>query len=225
MKHFIFLGIFSFTILVQAQRSDFSTIDFQKADEIARRYKGEDLSNLPVLSLQLTAQLKTDVERFRVIYKWVCENIKGNYHLTTESSYKQRKLRNDSIALFRWHHSFKKEVFTKLLQEKETLCTGYTYLIKEMSNLAGLECEIINGFNEGYHLKKSGKEVPNHSWNAIKLNGKWYLCDATWSSGIIDMNGYDFIFQYDDSFFLMEPSNFAKSHTPIEEKWTLLEAN
>ena len=71
-------------------------------------------------------------------------------------------------------------------------------------------------------LKIAGQTVPNHSWNAVKLEGKWYLCDATWAAGYTDMNTYLFHFDYDDKYFLMPPEKFAETHQPVEESWTLL---
>ena len=64
--------------------------------------------------------------------------------------------------------------------------------------------------------------IPNHSWNAVKLNNKWYLCDATWSAGYTDMSTFLFEYEFDNSFFLMEPKRFSKTHQPVDEKWTLL---
>ena len=65
---------------MNAQKADFSTITFEKADKIALEYKNETLTNLPELAYKLTSDLATDVERFRAIFKWVCSNarLRGN---------------------------------------------------------------------------------------------------------------------------------------------------
>lgn len=225
MKKIILLLLFTFMLPLHAQRTDFNKINFLKADEIADQHKDEELNNLPLLAYNLTSSLSTDVERFRAIYYWVCHNISCEYDLMNTNKRMPKKLKNDPDALLLWKNQFKKEVFTKLLKEKKTLCIGYAYLIKELSNLAGLECEIIYGFGTENNVKSKNIKKPNHSWNAIKLNGKWYLCDATWSSGFIDMSTYFFEFNYEDAYFLMEPDTFLKSHKPIDEKWTLLVQN
>ncbi len=218
MKKIFLLLFFTFSLLLHAQRSDFKDIDFQKADKIAKRHKGEELFNLPILVLRLTAQLDTDVERFRAIYYWVTHNISGDYNLMTTNEQTHKKLHNNPSALHQWSTQYRKEIFTILRKEKKTLCTGYAYLIKELANLAGLECEIIHGFGNMNPLKFETTAIPNHSWNAIKLDGNWYVCDATWSSGIINMETYRFEFNYDDSFFLMAPLEFAKTHIPFTKK-------
>ncbi|MEP0266847.1 transglutaminase domain-containing protein [Dokdonia sp.] len=222
MNRFILLVCFTFIVPLHAQRSDFNKIDFTKAEHIANRYKGEDLTNLPLLVHHLTSQLETDAERFKAIYYWVSHNISGNYDLMHTNERTRKKLKNDPEELQRWNHQFKKEVFTKLLSDKETLCTGYAYLIKVLSNLAGLECTIIHGYDLNNSAKSNKQNGPNHSWNAIKLNGKWYLCDATWSAGYTDMSNFLFEFEYDNTYFLMKPSEFVKTHKPLDEKWTLL---
>ena len=222
MKCILYFLIFTFALTLHAQRTDFNEISFEKADKIAQRYKGEDLYSLPILTLRLTAQLETDVERFRAIYSWVCRNIKGDYNLTSENEHKRRKFKNSPEALALWNEQCKRQVFKRLREDKETLCTGYAFLVKDLANLAGIECEIVHGYGRMNGAKFADTAMANHSWNAVKLNGKWYLCDATWSSGIIDMNTYLFEFDFDDSFFLMHPQEFAKSHQPTEQQWTLL---
>ncbi|MDC8003937.1 transglutaminase domain-containing protein [Aureisphaera galaxeae] len=214
--------IFTFIGVSHAQRDDFNEVDFWRAEYIAQGYKGEELQQMYEITHGIKSQLTTEVERFRAVYYWVCHNIRGDYYLTTENDDERRRLRDDPEALQRWNNQFKKEVFAKLLMEKKTLCTGYAYLIKELANRVGLECEMIYGFGQTNKTKLDDLDAPNHTWNAVKLNGKWYLCDATWSSGVIDMATYSFKFKYDDSFFLMDPAKFAETHQPIEAKWSLL---
>ncbi|WP_299684748.1 transglutaminase domain-containing protein [uncultured Dokdonia sp.] len=222
MKTYFLFMFFTFIQFLQAQQSDFKTIDFTKAEYLAERYKGEELTNLPILAHHLTYTLDTDVERFRAIYYWVCHNIKGEYGLMQKNNRKRQKLKDHPAILHAWNHQFKRQVFKKLINDKETLCTGYAYLIKELSRLAGLECKIVNGYGLDGSMKSKNLDIPNHSWNAIKLQGKWYLCDATWSSGFTDVTTELFEFDYDNSFFLMKPSIFIKTHQPVDETWTLL---
>ncbi len=221
MKNGILFGLFFCMLSLHAQRADFKEIDFAKAETIAIRHQGEELTHLPALAHDLTSQLSSDVERFRAIYYWVTHNISGNHGLLSQNERRRKKLKNDPEALHNWNLQFTKEVFTTLRQDKETVCTGYAYLIKVLSNLAGIECEIIDGYGttDGH---KSDPDMPNHSWNAVNLNGKWYLCDATWAAGYTDMSSFLFEFEYDNSYFLQKPSEFVKSHQPLEEKWTLM---
>jgi transglutaminase/protease-like cytokinesis protein 3 len=221
MRKIVIIWFFTLVWQVQAQTGDFNKVDFDAVDKIALSLKGEGLNNLPLLAHNLTNKFETDVERFRAIYVWVSQNIQNDYYLMLKNDRKRRKFKNDSLLLNNWNDTFKREVFQILLKDKRTLCTGYTYLIKELASLAGLECEIVDGYGKTGKTALKNMTTPNHSWNAVKLNNKWYLADATWSSGFIDGDTYLFEFNYNDAYFLMEPQQFAEEHRPIEKKWAL----
>ena len=215
---FIFLSLL-FANFTFAQISDFKSVDFALADHIANINKGASLNNIPALAYNLTNKLDTDVEKFRAIYTWVCNNVKADIKQENKIFKKKRKYKNDSLRFLKWNNYYLKTVFSTLLKEKETMCTGYAYLIKELAYFANIKCEIINGYGRSVISNVNQLEIANHSWNAVKLNEKWYLCDATWSSGYTI--GNLFINDYNDGYFLTDPELFSKSHYPIQEKWLL----
>ena len=225
MKTLRYILVFIFAFQSNAQISDFNTIDFQNADRIALECKNEGLNNLPQLSYQLTANLTTDVERFRAIFMWVCGNIANDYDLFSKNMRKRQRFKNDSVKLKNWNYKLRKVVFKKLLEDNKTLCTGYAYLIKELSSLANIECEIVHGFGRTSTINVEKLEIPNHSWNAVKLDGKWYLSDPTWASGIPNPVTSFFEFNYNDGFFLSNPKLFAINHYPEDKKWLLLDGD
>lgn len=216
---------FIFVFQANAQRNDFANINFDKANAIALKYKGEELYNLNSLVEKLTEHLSTDVERFRAIYLWVCTNISNDYNLYTKNTRKRNRYLNDPILLETWNNEFKKEIFKKLIENKQTICTGYAYLVKEMTNIANIECEIVHGYGKTSTMNIDNITAPNHSWNAVKLKDKWYLCDPTWASGLIDPDTYQFKFDFKDGLFLPSPDLFVMNHYPIDEKWMLLDNN
>lgn len=215
---FVLLSYSSFS-----QINDFKNINFNKADKIAYELKGENLKDLPKLSHNLTKLLSSDVEKFRAIYIWVCTNIENDYYLFEKNTRKRNKYENDSIKLLKWNKEISRQTFKKLIKQKKTVCTGYAYLIKELSNLANIKCEIVNGYGRTAETVFSKSFTPNHSWNAVELNSKWYLCDATWSSGLFDLNKNTFDQNYNDGYFLTNPKYFSKNHFPLDSKWQLVE--
>ncbi len=220
MKYILaFVFYFSLHSLI-AQISDFSHVDFNKADNIVKLNEGKDLDNLPLLTFQLTHKLSTDIEKFRAIYTWVCLNIRGDAFQHNLVSRKREKFKNDSLGYIAWNNEFKKSAFKKLLKYKKTMCTGYAYLIKEMCFIANIQCEIVDGYARSFETNIEALESFNHSWNAVKLNNKWYLCDATWSSGYM-INGSLFVKDYNNGYFLTDPILFAKNHYPLQRKWFL----
>ncbi len=221
MKNFFYvLLVVTFQSYVHAQVSDFKSIDFSKADMIAKLNIGATLDNLPVLAYKLTHDLSTDVEKFRAIYSWVCNNIKGDNAQHNIVRKKRKKLENDSIAFMQWNREYKKKAFSKLVRQKKTMCTGYAYLIKELCFLSKIECKIVDGYGRTIDTNVDRLEIENHSWNAVKLNEKWYLCDATWSSGY--MGDYNiFVQEYNEGYFLTDPILFGKNHLPSNPEWSL----
>lgn len=222
MKLLPFIVLLLFSGQLIAQISDFEDISFKKADSIAHSHKGEDLANLPELSYKLTSNLNTDVERFRSIYRWVCANIKNDYSSYLKNNHRRQRFKNDSLKFNAWNTKFRQQLFTKLLKKKRTICTGYAYLVKALSDLANIECDIVQGYGRVSTTNVERLTIPNHSWNVVKLNNKWYLCDPTWASGIPNPETNRFTFQYNDGFFLANPKLFAVNHFPIESKWWLL---
>ena len=212
----IFLFIVKLTI---AQVSDFKTIDFTRADNIAKLNANASLKNLPLLAYNLTYKLDNDAEKFRAIYTWVCTNIKGDLNQDHKVSKQRKRFKNDSLAYLKWNNAYQKTAFKKLLKHKKTMCTGYAYLIKELCFLANLDCKMVNGYGRSTTTNVASLDLANHSWNAVKLNNKWYLCDATWSSGYF-VNDV-FIKDYNLGYFLTDPTLFAKNHYPLDKKWLL----
>lgn len=225
MKYFILFVFFLISIEIHAQLNDFKNINFTKADSIAKLYNGENLKNLPMLTYNLTINLETDVEKFRAIYSWICMNIKADYYMYKRINSARKRHKKDSIAYAIWNKNYSKKVFKRLLNNKKTMCTGYAYLLKVMTNLINIECKIVNGYVRNSSSNVLTLENPNHSWNAVKINNKWYLADATLSSGYLDLNNNAFVFDYNDGYFLQNPLIYSKTHYPFKKKWFLIDNN
>ncbi|WP_408031261.1 transglutaminase domain-containing protein [Tenacibaculum xiamenense] len=219
MKTFTFI-LFIAVINIQAQVSDFKHVNFTKADNLAKLYESESLKNVPLLTHNLTHSLKTDIEKFRAIYKWICANINGDHRLSQKILAKNKKLKNKTELSKEWQLSMLPKVFKKLRKQKRTMCTGYAYLLKYMSEIAGIKCKIIHGYARTATTNLNSFELINHSWNAVKINNKWYLCDPTWSSGYAN-ESFQFIKDYNDGYFLTSPQLFSKNHFPLDETWLL----
>jgi hypothetical protein len=199
-------------------------LNIQKADSVAALFTGYAVTDLYDLSLQLTGPLSSDAEKFRAIYTWVCTNIKNNYPLFEENRRNLSKFQDQPEAREAWLKSYSPRVFQTLVNDHSTICTGYAYLIRELASHAGIECEIIHGYGRSAGANVGGEGIINHSWNAVKLDGSWFLCDPTWSSGGVDPRAGIFIPDYaNDVYFLANPELFILNHYPSDSRWTLLE--
>ena len=94
-----------------------------------------------LLTYKLTHKLSTDVEKFRAIYFWVCNNISGDANQQNRVDQMRRRYKKDSLSYIEWNNSYKKIAYKKLLKNKKTMCTGYAHLIKEMCFIANIECK------------------------------------------------------------------------------------
>jgi hypothetical protein len=223
VRHFYFL-LFLFLLAhlhTFAQRRDFSLINFNKADSIAFVYKGHSLLDLKNLSHKLTDNLTTDVEKFRAIYRWVCENIDYDYNAFRKNQAQRQKLKTPE-ELKAWNQKIRVEVYKNLIEDKKTVCTGYAYLVKELSNHSNIPCEILDGYGRNAVSNVRGPAIANHQWNAVRLNNKWYLADATWSSGAYHLPERAFKRKYDDNYFLADHALFVRNHYPLDTAWLLL---
>lgn len=221
-KHKLLL-VLVLSFKVFSQPTDFKHVNFKRADDIAKSLKGESLKDLPILAHKLTSNLATDVEKFRAIYTWVCLNIRNDYGNHIQNLKKRRKFKNDSIALYNWNTEFKEKALKKLVKHKKTICTGYAYLLRELASFAGLNCKMVHGYGRTVSTNINNLSIPNHTWNVVLLNNKWYLSDPTWSSGFFHFDKGVFVPQYNDGYFLTDPKLFVKSHFPLNSDWILIE--
>lgn len=218
MKWFMLavVAMFLFSTRLEAQLTDFESADFRKADSVAALYPHHSLDDLKELSDKLTRPFSAELDKFRAIYKWVCNNIKNDYGLYVQNKNKREKLKGRPEALREWNKKFGRRVMQKLRHEHKTICTGYAYLLKELAYHAGIRCEIIDGYGRTAQANIGGPGIANHSWNAVQLDKQWYLCDATWSSGAIHPQHRKFIKQYNEVYFLAAPSLFVRNHYPLD---------
>ena len=223
MKVCLFACFVLVSASLHAQLADFQHRNFHRADSIADAYFGAPVTDLAALADNLTRSLVHEEDKFRSIYKWVCNNIEFDYELFRINREKRDKF-DTPEALQAWNKKLTPLVFRNLIVEKKTVCTGYAWLVQQLAKHAGISCIIVDGYgrNATVNVRKGGK--PNHSWNAVKLNGKWYLCDATWAGGAYDADREIFIKKYDDSYFLADPNVFVRNHYPVDAQWMLLGA-
>lgn len=64
------------------------------------------------------------------------------------------------------------------LVKRDTVCAGYAEALYVMYNLAGIECFTVLG------AIYMDEEWGAHIWNVAKIEGEYYLFDATWDTGL-----------------------------------------
>lgn len=65
------------------------------------------------------------------------------------------------------------------LLNNTAICAGYTDLFKNTMSYLGIESREIRGYVDKVYNPNSLPGQPNHAWNQVKINGKWYNLDIT----------------------------------------------
>ncbi|KAI8487742.1 hypothetical protein Bbelb_344800 [Branchiostoma belcheri] len=160
------------------------------------------------LVLYLIQTAKTPLEKARVLFRWVSSHIQYDVVSYVTGGFKDDMITSESV--------FKKRM---------SVCQGYSDLYKEMCSLAEVECVTISGRSKGGSYKVGDKFGPgsDHAWNAVKIDGRWYLIDSTWAAGNTDLQKRAFEFKYNEHYFFTDPEVFVTDHHPMDNKWQLLE--
>ena len=163
-------------------------------------------SNFLDLALYLKGPAKNDKEAVETIFYWMATNITYFNDPYLELDY------SDNIAE------------TTLLTKKSG-CEGNARLFYELCKAIQIECEVIFGYAEGYRFDSEQLSKPNHGWNAVKINDKWELVDATWGSGgsikVGDSKSY--VPDLDLRYLFADPEDFIIDHFPLNARWQLLD--
>ncbi len=106
-----------------------------------------------------------------------------------------------------------------VFQKRMGVCAGYANLFAAMGKAAGEDIVTISG----EAIKPSGeKQLESHAWNAVSIEGKWYLVDVTWDAGYV--SGDVFSRAYTTKYLFIPPQEFLRDHLPEEPGWQLLDA-
>jgi len=103
-----------------------------------------------------------------------------------------------------------------VFKSKKAVCMGYAQLLEEMGRHTGDEIVYVVGVSRGLGGEVSGG---GHAWNAAKVEGRWYLIDATWNAG--NVNGTKFEKSYGTRYLFTPPNIFGVDHFPDNEHWQL----
>lgn len=115
-------------------------------------------------ALELTGSLTDPSAKNRAIFDFVTQQI--NYDLP---ALKSGKLPVKTPA--------------QTIQTRLGVCQDYANLYHALAAAAGLEVKTIQGHTNPLLVQPMNDKKPSHSWNLVKLNGRWYGVDTTWGSG------------------------------------------
>lgn len=178
--------------------SNFAAID-KKARSI--QYYGDSVYELGYI---LSKYANTDLEKARIIYTWITENI--DY---------------DTPALLALKNGSYPDIKSAtVLSTKKTICSGYANLYQQLASEMGLKSVIVLGYAKGSDYVVGEDKDVNHAWNAVKIDGKWHLVDTTWGAGTVTDNKFNP--KFNPYYFATPSDEFIYTHFPEKQKWQLL---
>src|SRR5262249_37909649 len=123
---------------------------------------------LSALAKYLAKPCKSEQEKARAIYRWITDRIA--YDAEGFLSGKHPSSRPDVV-----------------LKDRKAVCEGYASLYVDLATRMGLTVEKVSGY------AKTAARTPGatfakerHAWNAVQIQGRWGLIDATWGAGFLN---------------------------------------
>ncbi len=156
-----------------------------------------DESSLEAVGQSIAARERDPFKRVKLLHDWVVTR----YRYDSEALKTMRIPPQDA-----------REVFGK----RVAVCEGYARTLVALGKVTGDDIVYVTGDVR----EESGEAAPiGHAWNAVKLNGAWYLIDATWDDPV-SKDGRDV---YRTDYFLIPPSLAIYDHFPDNAQWQLLQ--
>ena len=212
-KIFIFLVLYS--NLNFGQDSSIK-IEFNEIDNYAKSIKYE--GDISKIVLDLTKNCTTEIQKARALYIWIIDNISYDYKSFNKGkkikTIKCKTKEECELKKIEWQENYIK----KVLKKKKGVCSGYSELYKKMCNLAGIRCEVIEGYTKTEPFQVGRMGILDHAWNVLIIDNKYYYLDLTWSSGYCTKNKKNklnkFIKEPNEYYWLTPIDKLSRSHFP-----------
>jgi len=169
----------------------------------------------------LVAAVPKDVETsYESVAKWIAERERDPYHrVKAIHDYIADRVRYDAATMRAKSRKYRKSQDPKTVFETGlAVCDGYSQLFNAMYRSIGGQAEYIGGESRDAEGNVSGS---GHAWNAVVVDGFWFLIDVTWDAGHLE--GDSFVKAYSTDYLLTPPKLFAVTHLPSHDKWQLLD--
>ncbi|ESO90318.1 hypothetical protein LOTGIDRAFT_218011 [Lottia gigantea] len=160
-----------------------------------------------VWHLVYSQNYQSDLEKARAIFRW----------MTSKNMY-TIKFKGNAAS------GSPEEVILSFRDKQGT----YARIFETICRFSGLHCQVLTGFAKGLDYRPGDKfkgSEYNHSWNAILIDGQWYLIDSHWATRYLvseKNNPENLVYEYDDFYFLTDPEQLIYSHWAHKSDWQLL---
>tara|TARA_R110000787_G_scaffold250841_1_gene356404 strand:+ start:5367 stop:6323 length:957 start_codon:yes stop_codon:yes gene_type:complete len=211
MKQLLFFFLL-ITSVINAQ-------DFSRVDAIVKSYPRYTSSQKLVETIN--KDFNSDSNKVRAAFIWLTQNIRYDLKAfyqpkkVVEFSYFTEEERLQKIQ------TIKDNIVEKAFLTKMGVCEEYAQSFKKLADLLGIEAQVLKGYvrSSAYDIGRV-PNTTNHAWNAVKINGKWILLDATWAAGYL-FNG-QWKKEYNEYFFDIDSEKIGRTHYVDNRKWKVV---
>ena len=201
MKKVLFLLLFFPLIFLGQKKSKLLPLPkntFLKIDNYAKKTPSSSTKDIETLANHLIKKAKTDIDKARLIFIWLTENI---YY--DDRGYNSGKY-NDCQA-------------NSVLRSRKSVCEGYANLFLELGLEMGLNIKKVSGYSKGYgYIPGKPFLKTDHAWNLIKIGDEWRVFDATWGHGYGENKGgrLKSVKKFNEYWFNVDPYEAIFNHFP-----------
>lgn len=172
--------------------------DFLAIDKIMDEIPANATATTDGIANYIQSNFKTENEKIRAAFYWTAANI--SYDVANMNQPKPQT---------------REEKISSALKTRKGVCMHYSEVFSDIANKLGVKTVVVSGYT-----KQAGKIASlSHSWNASKMDGKWYLFDVTWGAGYV--KELVFYKKLTNIYFKSEPADFLKTHMPYDYMWQL----
>jgi transglutaminase/protease-like cytokinesis protein 3 len=193
--------------------------DFERIDNIVKSYP--KYTQPEQLARKISSDFQDDASKVRAAFRWLTYNIR--YDL--EEYFEPRKVIQfryaDEEERLQKLQAIKDGIVKEAFLTKMGVCEEYAQSFKKLADLMNIEAIVLKGYvrNSSYDIGRV-PQTTNHAWNAVKIQNKWILIDATWASGHLE-NG-KWVKEFNEYFFAMDLNKVTRTHYPDHKRWQIV---
>ena len=152
--------------------------------------------------------------RIKAIHDYVVTRVDYDIDVLKNAGLPWARPKQDARTVFRTH---------------KAVCEGYARLFNALGKAIGLDVVYVSGnvrrefaptdiIPQYLRFTTSRYDWTRHAWNAVKVEGRWYLVDTTWDDTDRDDPSYR------SDYLLLPPQAMIVSHLPRLKSWQLLKS-
>ncbi|MFY7669813.1 transglutaminase domain-containing protein [Tenacibaculum sp. MEBiC06402] len=182
---------------------------------IVRNYT--DINSSRELFEKVEKDFSTNINKVKATYAWITLHIKYQVSNSKFIHEPEQIVYFDNEDLSRKIRAKNDRLVEESIKDKSGVCEHMALTLKKLCDYFNIENELVKGYvrnnPEDIGIKPKFK---NHIWNAVKLEGRWLMIDATY--------GIDYDRNLDRpecnfSYFDISTKQMRLTHYPSKKRW------